>query len=114
MRPGVTVPTSTVYSIEPGPVIVTRRTSLRNWLVWYYHSTHVSVSPDQVAVAVSEKAPDPPYSAGDWVTRLSDKAHSDTHLLLGDRQWAVLNPAGNSASTLTRGTVDLIDSSKSR
>jgi hypothetical protein len=30
-----------VYSIEPGPIIVTRRTG--NWLVSYYHNTHVSV-----------------------------------------------------------------------
>ncbi len=52
---------------------------------------------------MSKKAP--PYSAGDdWVTRLSDKALGDRHLLLGDRQWAVLNPAGNSVTTLTCGT----------
>ncbi len=52
---------------------------------------------------MSKKAP--PYSAGDWVTRLSDKALGDRHrdLLLGDRQWAVLtsNPAGNLSSVAT-------------
>ena len=101
---GVTVSTITVFSNEPGPVIVTRRTRKLATSSSMVPTCQCRPGAGRIKWRWQSKAP--PYSEGDWATRLTDKAHSDRHLLLGDRQWAVLNPAGNSESvtTLTCGT----------
>jgi hypothetical protein len=90
---GVTVSTITVFSNEPGPVIVTRRTRKLATSSSMVPTCQCRPGAGRIKWRWQSKAP--PYSEGDWATRLTDKAHSDRHLLLGDRQWAtLLKPGG--------------------
>jgi hypothetical protein len=72
---------------EPRNIRLTRRTRNCQWLVCYYHNTHVSVLPWARAETsggsrVRPPAPEPPGRpltlltlVIQWVTRLSEKAH---------------------------------------